>query len=82
MKNTGTSIYRLMEQKKISWSKRDMSQFLLGMNPSYLAQLGDRELSERALINLFRFLWGERRFWLAARVAHCLLFGRSTGCPQ
>jgi len=47
------------------------------MNPSYLAQRGERELSERALINTFRHLWGERRYWLAWTVARAILWGGS-----
>lgn len=82
MNTTGTAIYLLLERKKITWSRRDASTYLLGMNPSYLAQRGDRELSERALINLFQFLWRERRYSLALGVAHELLFRRPTGSSQ
>lgn len=75
MPTTGSSLYLYLLSRNVTWSRRDMSSYLLGMNPSYLAQLGNRELSERALINLFRFLWSERRFWLAFNVARLILWG-------
>ena len=60
MKTTGIDLYHYLARHKVTWSRRDASSYLFGMNPSYLAQRGDRELSERALINLFRRLWDER----------------------
>jgi len=77
MTMTGIELYRLLESAKITWSRRDCSAFVFGMNPSYLAQRGDRELSERALVNAFRHLWTERRYWLAWTVARAILFGGS-----
>ena len=74
---TGIELYRLLESAKITWSRRDCSAFVFGMNPSYLAQRGDRELSERALVNAFRHLWAERKYWLAWQVARAILFGGS-----
>jgi hypothetical protein len=75
MPTTGIALYQYLAHHKVTWSRRDASSYLFGMNPSYLAQLGDRQLSERALINLFRFLWGERRYWLAFNVARLILWG-------
>lgn len=77
MNTTGISLYQYLERHKATWSKRDASTYLFGMNPSYLAQRGDRELSERALINLFQHLWRERRFLLCWKVARLVLWGRS-----
>lgn len=77
MPTTGIALYHYLARKKVTWSRRDASSYLFGMNPSYLAQRGDRELSERALINLFRRLWEERRYLLAARVACVVLWGES-----
>ena len=75
MPTTGIALYQYLALRKVTWSRRDASSYLFGMNPSYLAQRGDRELSERALINLFRYLWEARRFILAFRVARAILFG-------
>lgn len=75
MKTTGISLYQYLARHKVTWSKRDASTYLFGMNPSYLAQLGDGELSERALINLFQHLWEERRYVIALRVARAILWG-------
>ena len=77
MAMTGIELYRFLESAKITWSRRDCSAFVFGMNPSYLAQRGDRELSERALVNAFRHLWAGRRYWLAWKVARLILFGGS-----
>lgn len=78
MNTTGISLYQYLERHKATWSKRDASTYLFGMNPSYLAQRGDREISERALINLFQHLWGERRFLLCWKVAQVILWRRPT----
>lgn len=75
MFTTGIDIYHQLERRKLTWSLRDCSSHFLGMNPSYLAQRGDRELSLQALTNLFRRLWEERHFILAFRVARAILFG-------
>jgi hypothetical protein len=76
MTTTGIHIYHLLARRKLTRRLRDCSSPFLGMNASYLAQGGDRELSERALIHLFRRLWEERHYILAARVAWVILFGR------
>ena len=73
--NTGIDIYHHLARRKLTWSLRDCSTHFLGMNASYLAQRGDRELSERAMINLFQRLWEERRFLLCWKVARLILFG-------
>ena len=76
MAKTGIQLYRSLEDAKVTWSRRDCSAFVLVINPSYLAQRGDRRLSERALINAFRHLWTERRYWLAWKVARAILWGK------
>jgi hypothetical protein len=75
MSITGIALYRKLEAANATWSMRDCSAFVLGMNASYLAQRGELVLSERALINAFRHLWRERKFWLAWTVARSLLWG-------
>lgn len=71
----GIEIYAECERKNLTWSRRDFSQWLLGMNPSYLVQRGDRPLSQAALTNLFQHLWGKRRYLLAAKVGRAILWG-------
>jgi hypothetical protein len=75
MPTTGTALYHYLAHRKVTWSRRDASEFIFGMNPSWLAQRGDREVSPAALINLFQFLWRERRYWLAFNVARAILWG-------
>ena len=70
---TGIHIYHQLVRRKLTWSLRDCSSYFLGMNPSYLAQRGDRALSERALIHLFRRLWPNHLI-LAIKVARLILF--------
>jgi hypothetical protein len=74
MTTTGIHVYRLLVRRKLTWSLRDCSSYFFGMNPSYLAQRGDRALSERALIHLFRRLWPNHMI-LAIKVARLILFG-------
>ena len=72
---TDLDFYQSLALRGWTTSHRDYSSYYLGMNASYVAQRGDRGLSERALINLFRRLWEERHFLLAAKVAWAILFG-------
>lgn len=74
MENSDRSLYRLLKSRGCTNSQRDFSSYYLNMAPNYLCLRGERGLSERALINLFRRLWDERRPLLAWRVAHQLLF--------
>jgi len=75
MQNTGFDFYRHLSRRGLTTSKRDYSAYYLGMAENYICLRGERGPSERALINLFRRLWEERRFWLAAKVAWVILFG-------
>ena len=68
-----------LTRRNLTWSLRDYSSHYLGMAPNYACLRGDRGPSERALINLFRRLWEERHYILAARVAWTILF---TGSDQ
>lgn len=61
-------------RRKLTWSLRDYSSHYLGMAPNYACLRGDRGPSERALINMFRRLWEERHYLLAARVAWTILW--------
>lgn len=82
MKNNDPSFYRLLERRRLVVSKRDFSTYYLGMAPNYACLRGDRGLSPRAAINLFRQLWSERRVLLALRVAYALLFQCPAGDEQ
>jgi hypothetical protein len=72
---TGIDIYQHLAQRGLTTSLRDYSSYYLGMAENYACLRGDRGPSERALINLFRRLWEERRYLLAGRVAWVILFG-------
>lgn len=72
---TGIEIYHLLARRKLTWSLRDCSTYLLGKNPSYLAQCGDRPLALSALTHLFRYLMHEHRYILAAKVGRAILWG-------
>ncbi len=76
MTNAGIDFYQLLTRKKYTWSLRDYSSHYLGMAENYACLRGDRGPSERALINLFRRLWEERHYLLAARVAWTILWER------
>jgi hypothetical protein len=82
MTNADPDFYRELERRGLTTSQRDFSTYYLSMAPNYACLRTGRGLSERALINLFRRLWEERRFWLALRVAHELLFRCPTGSYQ
>lgn len=78
MMNTSIEIYRQLARRKLTHSLRDFSSYYLGMAENYACLRGARCLSPRAMINLFRRLWAERRVLLALRVAHALLFRCAT----
>lgn len=71
---TGLEIYRLLARRKLTWSLRDCSTYLLGKNPSYLAQRGHLPLSERSLVRLFRHLWATGHIAMAARIGWLILW--------
>ena len=75
MAHTDLDFYRPLAQRGLTTSLRDYSSYYLGMAENYACLRGERGPSERALINLFRRLWEERRFILAFRVAKAILFG-------
>lgn len=77
MTMTGIEIYHLLARRKLTWSRRDASVFLLGKNPSYLAQCGDRPLPNGALVHLFRHLWATGHIVMAARIGWLILWGSS-----
>jgi hypothetical protein len=66
--------YSILSAAGHTTSLRDYSAYYLGMAENYACLRGERGPSERALVNLFRRLWDERRFWLAAKVARAILF--------
>jgi hypothetical protein len=78
MTTTGIDLYHQLSRRKLTHSLRDFSSYYLGMAENYACLRGDRPPSERALIHLFRRLWGEGHYILAARVAWAILWG--TGC--
>ena len=69
-----TDIYDILFERGLTTSQRDFSTYWLGRSPSYLATVG--HLSDAAMIALCRKLIEERRWLLAIRVAHMILFGR------
>lgn len=72
---TDQDIYHQLARRGLTTSQRDFSTYYLGMAANYACLRGDRAPSERALINLFRRLWDERHFVLAAQVAWLILWG-------
>lgn len=78
MSQTDPDFYHQLERRGLTSSQRDFSSYYLNMAPNYFCLRGKRGLSERALVNLFRRLWDERRPMLAWRVAHQLLFGSAS----
>lgn len=74
MSNAGPDFYCLLAKRGLTTSRRDYSTYYLSMAPNYACLRGDRGPSDRALINLFRRLLDERRYWLAAKVAWTILF--------
>jgi hypothetical protein len=79
MTNAGIDFYHQLARRNLTTSLRDYSSHYLGMAPNYACLRGERGPSERALINLFRHLWEERRYILAARVAWTILWRCPTG---
>ncbi len=67
-------IYDTLLKRGLTNSQREFSVRYAGKSPSYLATVDC--LSEGAMIAVFRRLMEERRWLLAFRVAHALLFGR------
>ena len=67
-------IYHLLSRRGLTHSLRDFSQFYLGMAPNYACIRGNRPASEHAMVHLFRRLWAERRFILAAQIGWIILF--------
>lgn len=72
---TDQNIYHQLASRGLTTSQRDYSSYYLGMSANYACLRGDRAPSERAMINLFRRLWAERHYILAARVAWLILWG-------
>jgi hypothetical protein len=66
-------IYETLLQRGLTTSQRDFSTHYAGKSPSYFATT--HVLSEGAMIAVFRKLLQERRWMLAIRVAHMVLFG-------
>jgi hypothetical protein len=67
-------IYETLLKRGLTTSQRDFSTYYAGKSPSYLATTG--ALSEAAMLAVFRRLIEERRWLLACRVAHTVLFQR------
>lgn len=82
MTKTGTEIYRELSRRGLARSLRDLSSSYFGMAPNYACLRSDRPPSERALIHLFRRLWDERHYFLAAKVACTILWGSGTNRDQ
>ena len=74
MANTGIDFYHPLARRGLTTSRRDYSSYYLGMAENYACLRGERTPSPTALINLFRRLWEERHFILAARVAWAILW--------
>jgi hypothetical protein len=73
MKITGIEIYHRLASCNVADSQRHLSS-LMGMNPSYIAQLGSKPLSHRALKNLFQYLWAHHHWLLALWIARISLW--------
>jgi hypothetical protein len=73
--NAGISFYHQLARRGLCTSLRAYSRDYLCMAENYACLRADRGPSERALLNLFRRLWAERRFVLAGRVALAILWG-------
>jgi hypothetical protein len=74
MTDTGIDLYHQLARRNLTSSQRDYSSHYLGMAENYACLRGDRGPSERAMINLFRRLWGERHYVLAMQVAWAILW--------
>ena len=66
-------IYETLRKRGLTTSQRDFSTRYAGRSPSYLATTNT--LSDGAMIAVFRQLIVQRRWLLAIRVAHMVLFG-------
>lgn len=82
MTNAGIDFYHQLARRNLTTSLRDYSSHYLGMAPNYACLRANRDPSERALINLFRRLWEERHYILAARVARAILWGSPEAAEQ
>ena len=69
-----TDVYAILLKSGLTTSRTDFSAYWAGRAPSYLATTG--ALSDGAMIAVFRRLLDERRWLLAIRVAHMILFRR------
>jgi len=70
-------IYRHLARRGLTTSLRDYSAYYLGRAENYACIRGERGPSASAMIFLFRRLYEEHRFFLAARIAWLILWGRS-----
>jgi len=75
MSYTVLEIYHLLSRRGLTHSLRDFSAYYLGRAENYACIRGDRPPSEHVMIHLFRRLWWERRFILAAKIGWIILFG-------
>lgn len=66
-------IYETLKKRGLTTSQRDFSTRYAGKSPSYLATMNSP--SDGAMVAVFRKLMAERRWLLALRVAHMVLFG-------
>ena len=76
MENADIELYRSLARAGLASSLRKFSAHYLGMaeNAACLS-LQRGGFSQRALTNLFRRLWEERRYLLAIKVARVILWG-------
>jgi len=72
-------IYETLLKRGLTTSQRDFSTHYAGKSPSYLATT--HALSAGAMVAVFRKLMEERRWLLAMRVAHTVLFGLTNPAP-
>lgn len=82
MTNAGIDFYHQLARRNLTTSLRSYSSRYLGMAENYACLRGDRGPSERALINMFRRLWAERHYLLAARVAWAILWESSAAAER
>ncbi|HEX8056562.1 MAG TPA: DUF6626 family protein [Novosphingobium sp.] len=66
-------LYETLRKRGLTTSQRDFSTRYAGRSPSYLATMNSP--SAEVAICVFRKLVAERRWLLAIRVAHMVLFG-------
>jgi hypothetical protein len=77
--NAGMDFYHKLAGRGLCRSLRAYRRDYLGKAENYACIRGERGPSTTALVNLFRALWTERRFILAARVARAILWGDPHG---